>query len=86
MIKEIQHFKVTIKGNETTVERDSNYIDFRNNLKCITTTCKSKNTEMDTYDKKIGVIVAILKTLGFSRRIIDKIVYILLEEAKRKQC
>jgi hypothetical protein len=83
MIKEVQHFKVTIRGNETTVERDRSYIDYKNNLRCVTTTCKSKNTESDTYNKKIGIVVSVLKTMGFSRRIIGKIVNILLEEDKR---
>jgi len=84
MLKEIEHYKITIRDNETIAERDRSYIDYKGILRYATTTCKSNNTEGDIYDKKIGTIVSILKTLGFSRRIIGKISDILLEENERK--
>lgn len=82
---EIEHFKVTINDNETKVERDIVYKNWKDNLIYTTRTSKSKNTDGDTYNKKIGIVVAILKSLGFSRRIVGKISEILIEESKRKK-
>ena len=82
-MKEKEHFKVVIENNETIVERDWSYINYKGELSNPTRTVKSKNTEGDIYDRRIGIIVAILKSLGFSRRIISKISNILLEENKR---
>lgn len=80
----IEHFRVVIRNNETEAKRDRSYIDNKGDLKDATTTCRSINTHGDAYDKKIGIVVAILKSLGFSRRIVRKISNILLEENNRK--
>ena len=77
-------FTITINDNEIIAKRNRDYIDHKDCLKHGTRICKSKNTKGDIYDRKIGIIVAILKTLGFSRKIINQIVNILLEENKRR--
>ena len=79
-----ESFTLTINDNEIIAERKRDYIDYKDCLKHGTRICKSKNTKGDIYNRKIGIAVAILKTLGFSRRIVNKIADILLEEDKRR--
>lgn len=75
---ETQLFTIEINNNETKVIRNWNDVDskLRTNIK------KSKNTSSDNYNKRIGIIVGILKTLGYSKRVINKIVNILVDETK----
>lgn len=80
---EVENFKIEITDNITTVQRNCDFINWKGKLIHGTRICKSKNTEGDKYDKRIGIIVAVLKSLGFSRRIIGKIAEILLEENNR---
>jgi hypothetical protein len=81
---EIEFFKVTIADDNTIAERNRNYINYRGELRYAITKCCSKNTEGDIYNKKIGIVVALLKSLGFSRRIVGKVSDVLLEELNRK--
>jgi hypothetical protein len=75
-----EKFEIIIKDNNVTeVTRTGTTTDFKGNIKNFTIIRKSKNTKEDTYDKRIGIVVSILKSLGFSRRIIGKISDILLE-------
>lgn len=82
-MREVEHFKVVINGNKTIVERDFCYKDYKGEIKYITRTVESKNTDEDIYDERIGIVVAILKSLGFSRRIVGKISNVLLDEKLR---
>jgi len=60
-------FKIATKDNIIFVERNYNYINYKGELKHATIKRKSKNTEGDNYVRRIGIIIAVLKTLGFSR-------------------
>lgn len=80
---EVEHFEITINENETIAKRERDYIGWKGDLKHGTTICKSRNTKEDIYNKRISMVVSILKTLRFNRRIVRKICDILLEEDKR---
>jgi hypothetical protein len=84
VIVEVENFEIAIQDNITTVKRNWDSISWKGELKHNTRIRKSKNTKDDIYDKRTGIVVAILKSLGFSRRVISKIANILLEENKNK--
>lgn len=84
-MREVQHFKVIIDDNEIKTERDWCYKNYQNQLKHITSTCGSKCSSGDIYDKKTGIVVSILKTLGYSRRFLNKIIILLAEEAAKNK-
>jgi hypothetical protein len=80
-----ENFKCEINTDTNVVKttREYDYIKWTGELKKGTRIRRSKNTSTDKFDKRIGIVVSILKTLGYSRRIVGKTSDLLLEENNR---
>lgn len=79
--RDVQHLKVeTVENGCTKVTRDWHYVSYKGETRSGTIVTTARATSTDKYSKRVGIIVAILKAFGYSKRVVNLVCDILLKE------